>query len=295
MAVCAPSGPVAAERLSEGKSALEALGFVVHVPDGVYARELFMAGSIERRAAELHELFADPGIAGLFCARGGAGLLQIMGTLDLDRLLEQPKVLLGYSDITPLHVALNQRGLVTFHGPMVARDFAEPGLVDRESLLSALMGEGRPYRSAPGDLQSLRDGQAEGRLLGGCLSLLASQVGTPWALAPDDETLLFLEDWDEPPYRIDRMLWQLRTAGAFEHVRGIVLGELLGCETGQDAPYRLADVLRHSLRGLDVPIALGLKSGHVSSGNVTLPLGVRARLTCAPGAASFAVLEESVR
>lgn len=295
MAVCAPSGPVAPERLAEGIAALEALGFVVHVPEGVYARELFMAGSVERRAAELHELFADPGIAGLFCARGGAGLLQIMEALDFERLLAQPKVLLGYSDVTPLHAALNRRGLVTFHGPMVARDFAEPGLVDRASLLSAVMGEGRPYRSAPGDLQSLRDGQAEGRLLGGCLSLLASQAGTPFSLAPQDETLLFLEDWDEPPYRLDRMLWQLRAAGVFERVRGVVLGEMLGCETGPEAPYRLADVLRHSLRGLDLPIALGLKSGHVSSGNLTLPLGVQARLECAEGAASFAVLEEAVR
>jgi len=293
--VCAPCGPVAAERLAEGVSALEALGFVVQVPDGVYARELFMAGSIERRTQELHELFEDPGIAGVLCARGGAGLLQLMDALDLGRLLAHPKVLLGYSDITPLHVALNQRGLVTFHGPMVARDFAEAGLVDRASLMSAVMGEGRPYQSAAGELQPLRSGQAEGVLLGGCLSLLAALVGTPWALRPGEDALLFLEDWDEPPYRIDRLLWQLRASGTFERVRGVVLGEFLGCETAPQAQYRLVEVLRHSLRGLELPIALGLKSGHVSSGNITLPLGVRARLACDDTTASFALLEESVR
>jgi muramoyltetrapeptide carboxypeptidase len=294
VAVCAPSSVVDAERLAEGLRALEALGLQPYVPAGAYARELFMAGPAAQRAADLHAAFEDDSVAGVVCARGGAGLLQLLPQLDLERLLAHPKVLLGYSDVTPLHAALNARGLVTFHGPMVASDFAEAGRVHRESLLAAVMGEGQRYASAPGELSPLHAGIGEGVLLGGCLSLLSAQAGTPWALRPWADTLLFIEDVNERPYRVDRMLWQLRASGAFEHVRGIVLGEMAGCEAGADVAYRLADVVRGALAGLDVPVALGLRSGHVSRGNVTLPFGVRARLACEGQRAEFAVLEDSV-
>jgi muramoyltetrapeptide carboxypeptidase len=281
--------------LAEGLRALEALGLQAHVPEGVYARELFMAGPVSQRVADLHAAFEDDGIAGVFCARGGAGLLQLLPQLDIDRLMAHPKVFLGYSDVTPLHTALNARGLVTFHGPMVTSDFAEAGMVQRESLLAALMGEGQRYASGVGDLSSLHAGVAEGVLLGGCLSLLSAQAGTPWALRPRTDTVLFIEDVNERPYRVDRMLWQLRASGAFEHVRGIVFGEMLGCEAGADVSYRLADILRGALAGLDLPIAFGLRSGHVSAGNVTLPFGVRARLVCHDDErAEFAVLEDAV-
>lgn len=292
--VCAPSGVVEAEPLARGVAALEALGLRVRVPDGLAgARDLFMAGSVARRLDELYALYDDPDVTAIVCARGGAGVLQLLPHLDVRRLLARPKILVGYSDVTPLHVRLNQHGQVTFHGPMVARDFAE-GLAERDSFRAAVMGEGAPLTLAGEPLAALRAGVGEGVLLGGCLSLLAALCGTPWALCPSADTLLFLEDWDEPPYRIERLLWQLRRAGLFERVRGVVFGELRGCFPGVDVPYRLEDVLQRALEGLDVPVAVGLPSGHTTRPNVTLPFGVRARLECGAGGTRFEVLEPAV-
>jgi muramoyltetrapeptide carboxypeptidase len=277
--VCAPSGAVDTARLHAGVAALEDLGLRVRVPEGLAeARDLFMAGSVARRVAELHALLDDPEVAGIVCARGGAGALQLLGTLELDTRAARPKAFIGYSDITPLHLALQQRGWVTFHGPMLARDFAE-GLADVDSFRAAVM-DGAPQAFTGEPLRTLRPGAAEGVLRGGCLTLLASLLGTPWAPRFPPGTLLFLEDWDEAPYRLERLLWQLRAGGLFMGVTGVVFGEMQGCFTGPGVPYDLDAVLRRALEGLRVPIALGLSSGHTTRPNLTLPLGVAARLTC---------------
>lgn len=291
--MCAPAGPVAEDRLAKGVGELRALGFEVRVPDGIVERAGFTAGSVERRLAELQSLFADDAVAGIVCARGGAGAGWLLRRLDLDLLRSHPKVFVGYSDITLLHLVLNGQGLVTFHGPMVAWELAS-GSYHRESFLWALTGDGTPYASEPDDLVPLRPGTAEGRLRGGCLSLLAAAAGTPWALRPDDEgTILFLEDVDERPYRIDRMLLQLRESGALAGVRGIVLGDMKGCSPRLNDGYTLEEVLLSALEGLEIPIALGLSSGHATGPNVTLPLGARARLVCAEEA-RFEMLEAAV-
>jgi len=143
-------------------------------------------------------------------------------------------------------------------------------------------------------MMALAEGTAEGVLRGGCLSLLAAAAGTPWALRSLDETILFVEDVDEKPYRIDRLLRQLRASGALQGVTGVVFGDMKGCAPGFDEDYALEDVLLEALAGLDVPIALGLSSGHTTLPNVTLPLGVRARPECGNGEARFAVLEAPV-
>jgi muramoyltetrapeptide carboxypeptidase len=140
----------------------------------------------------------------------------------------------------------------------------------------------------------LRAGLGEGRLLGGCLSLLAGVAGTPWALQPEDDTILFVEDLDERPYRIDRMLLQLRASGALARVRGVVLGDMKGCAPHVSESYSLEEVVLQALDGLAIPVAMGLSSGHTSSPNVTLPLGVRARLTCDVHEARLEVLEPAV-
>jgi len=175
---------------------------------------------------------------------------------------------------------------------MLSADFADGG-EHRDSFLGTLTGQGG-YRSEPDDVLPLAPGSAEGRLLGGCVSILAAAAGTPWALRPDPEgTLLFLEDLDERPYRISRMLLQLRDSGALENVRGIVFGDMKGCHAPRDARHTLEEVLLEALGPLKVPIAIGLSSGHTSSPNVTLPLGVRARLSCGEEA-RFEVLEPGV-
>jgi len=176
---------------------------------------------------------------------------------------------------------------------MVATDLSE-GRYDEASLRAALFqGESR-YATAPDDILPIRAGAGEGRLQGGTISILAAGAGTPYALRPDPEgSILFLEDVDERPYRIDRALMQLRASGAFAGVRGIVFGDMQDCNPNHGADHTLVDVLLDALAGLDVPIAIGLSSGHTRNPNVTLPFGVRARLTCAEEA-RFEILEAAV-
>lgn len=294
LGICAPAGAVDRDGLQRGVARLEQMGFRVRVGESVGGRRLFTAGTVDRRLADLHALFADDEVAGVLCARGGAGAGWLLPRLDGALLRDHYKPLVGYSDVTFLHLVFNQLERVTFHGPMVARELAQ-GALDEASWEAALQGAGTPYASQPGDLLALRDGRAEGRLLGGCLSILAAAAGTPWALRPDREgTVLFLEDVDEKPHKVDRMLLQLRSSGAFEGVRGVVFGDMKGCNPPASADFTLEDVIRESLSGLDIPIALGLSSGHVNGPNVTLPLGVQARLVCNGEDARFEVLEPSV-
>jgi muramoyltetrapeptide carboxypeptidase len=291
--LAAPAGSVDERQLRRGAAELESMGFAVSIPAGLFERRGFTAGSLERRLDELHRLYADEGVSAIWCARGGAGAGRLLWRLDENIVRSHPKPLVGYSDITYLHLYLARLGMVALHGPMAAREMAH-ATYDRPSLWHALTGEGAPYVSAEDDLEPLRRGTGEGVLRGGCLSILAAAAGTPWALAPDGEdTILFLEDVDERPYRIDRMLLQLRESGALAGVRGVVFGDMKGCAPRLDESYRLEDVLLESLDGLDVPVALGLSSGHTSSPAVTLPLGVRARLVCGERA-SFEVLEPAV-
>jgi len=294
--VAAPAGPVDEERLRRGVAELERLGFTVRVAEGVLERRGFTAGSVENRLRQLHELFADPAVRAIVCARGGAGAIQLLPALDRDLLDENPKPLVGYSDVTLLHLEMERLGITSLHGPMAARELADGETAyDRASLWHALTGEGEPYASGPDDLVALAPGTGEGVLRGGCLSLLAAAAGTAWALRTTDEpTLLFVEDVDEKPYRLDRMLRQLRASGALQGVTGVVFGEMKGCAPGLDEDYRLEEVLLEALEGFDVPVASGLSSGHTSRPNVTLPFGVRARLECVGGGASFAALEAPV-
>jgi muramoyltetrapeptide carboxypeptidase len=196
--ICAPAGPVDMDRLARGVAELESLGFRVRVPDGIGERVRFTAGTIDRRVTELHGLLSDDDIAAVVCARGGSGSTALLGRLDAGLVADHPKVFVGYSDATALHLWFGAAGLVTFHGPMAARELSD-GDYDRDSFWRAVTGEGAPYASQEDDLVALRSGSARGRLGGGCLSLLASAAGTPWALADAHEPrILFLEDVDEP-------------------------------------------------------------------------------------------------
>jgi muramoyltetrapeptide carboxypeptidase len=291
--VCAPAGAVDLERLDRGMQTLRTLGFDVVVGESVRARSRFTAGTIEERVRDLQTLWSDDSVAGIVCARGGAGAGWVAARVDAPAMAARPKVLMGYSDITFLHSLLNSHGLVTFHGPMVATDLSE-GRYDEVSLRAALFDGGRTYATAPDDILPIRPGRGEGRLQGGCISILAAGAGTPYALRPDPEgAILFLEDIDEKPFRIDRALMQLRASGAFDTARGIVFGDMQGCNPPHGAEYTLQDVILEALKGIDVPIAIGLSSGHTRNPNVTLPFGVRARLTCAEES-RFEVLEASV-
>jgi len=294
--IAAPAGPVSEERLARGVAELETLGFVVKVGEGVLARRGFTAGSAEARLAQLHALFADPTVRAIVCARGGAGTAHLLSELDRGLVSADPKLVVGYSDVTALHLVLGRLGITSLHGPMVAWELADGApAYDRASLWHGLTGEGSPWTSAAGEIIPLRPGSAAGVLRGGCLSLLAASVGTPWALETSEPTILFVEDVDERPYRVDRMLRQLRLAGALAGVRGIVLGEMRGCAAGAGDGYTLEQIVLEALEGLDVPVASGLASGHATRANVTLPFGVRARLDCDGREARFAMEEAAVQ
>ncbi len=290
--VCAPAGPVDAERFERGLSVLEGLGFRVRVGSGTRGRHLFFAGTGEERLRDLAGLLEDDDVAAVFCARGGAGCGWLLPALE--RLPMAIKPIVGYSDVTFLHLWRAHQRMTSVYGPMVTWELGDDRF-HRESLLWALTGEGAPTVAAGGEeIWGVREGEAEGRLVGGCLSILAAATGTPWALRTEgEEVILFVEDVDEPPFRIDRMLMQLRLSGALAGVRGVVLGDMKGCAAPHDAGYSLEDAVLHALDGLDVPVAMGLSSGHTASPMVSLPLGARARLSCA-AEARLEMLEPAV-
>ncbi len=272
--MAALSGPVDRERLERGVAALEQLGFEVVAADNLDARHGPFAGSDGERLAAFHRLTADPSIRAVFFARGGHGVLRLLPRLEWRALAAQPRAYVGYSDLTPFLLQVVDRlGWVSFHGPMVAVELAE-GLVpaERRSLLGALAGE--LPATVPVELLVGRSG-AQGPLRGGCLSLLAATAGTPFAPRLEG-SLLFWEDVAEPLYRVDRMLQQLRLAGAFEGLRGMVVGRLERApeaEPGLD----LAAVLGELAAAGGWPVATGCRAGHCRP-NHTLPLGAEARL-----------------
>jgi muramoyltetrapeptide carboxypeptidase len=275
--VAALSGPIDPQRLEWGLAALSDLGFEPVPADNLSSRHGLFAGTDAERLAAFHKLAADPDLTAIFFARGGHGLLRVLPGIDWDLLACHPRAYVGYSDLTPFLLEVVRRlKTVAFHGPMVAADFAR-GLSPEEmsSLLGALSGDYPRSLPLTGGRAGRPPGIARGPLLGGCLSLLTATLGTPWA--PDFEgAIAFWEEINEPPYRIDRMLTQLRLAGQLDGVRGMVLGHL----TGTNLTPR--ELLEQALPDFTAPLGWGLPSGHISP-NWTLPLGLTAELD--PGAA----------
>jgi muramoyltetrapeptide carboxypeptidase len=225
--------------------------------------------------------FADPAIGGILCTRGGWGSAELLPLLDAAVVRANPKIFVGYSDHTSLHVWLaREAGLVSFYGPMVAADFARADGFDEFSWGSALGGDLAWSVGAGDGLRVLRAGVAEGNLAGGCLSIFAEALGTPYAplaAGADAPRVLFLEDIGTKPYQWDRMLLHLRYAGMLEYVSGIVFGDMLQC-VGAGEQALLEGAILHALRDFAGPIAIGLRSGHVDAPNITVPLGVSVRL-----------------
>jgi muramoyltetrapeptide carboxypeptidase len=277
--IIAPAGSVNAESLLKGSNELQALGFQVICSDSALSQHYYFAGSHDERAAELLRMFEDPRIDAIFCARGGYGCHHLISRLDASRIKVNPKIFVGYSDVTVLLQFLeNSCHMICFHGPMVARELAlgEPFYV-RENLLECLTRIDPGQRITSSGLETLRPGLARGYLTGGCLSLLTATLGTPYEIQTTGK-ILFLEDVNAKPYQVDRMLMHLKLAGKLENVQGIVFGEMLRCATGPEQNYSLQEIILDILRDFDFPILYGLPSGHTSTGALTLPFGVMALL-----------------
>ncbi len=266
------------ERVERGIEALRAIGYAPKASEHILTRgPLYFAGTPEMRLRDLHHAFADDDVRAIFSTRGGYGSNYLLDALDLDLIAESAKPLIGYSDLTAVHLwLLDQIGLPAFHGPMLSADFAREDGVHLPSLQAALKGQTYSVGAAEG-LRTLHPGRARGTLYGGCLSILVALLGTPYEPQTEGK-LLFIEDVSTKPYQIDRMLWQLQEAGKLDKVRGIVFGEMLDCVSPGAQPELLEEVILRVLEDFQGPIAIGLRSGHVSRSNVTLTLGVEAEL-----------------
>jgi len=276
--IVAPASNISGALLAKGCDALRELGYVPIYLDSILDQDLYFAGTVERRARELEEMFARAEVKAILCARGGYGTNYLLNRLDPGKIVAHPKIFVGYSDVTTLETCFtDSAGFVTFHGPMVTKDFAISDGVDLPSWQAAMEGLSTWEITSDSDsgMEGLLDGEAEGTLYGGCLTLLVASLGTPHEIRTDG-TILFMEDVNAKPYQVDRMLMQLQLAGKLRDVKGIIFGEMLDCVQAANQGYTLQEVVLRILRDLGVPIAYGLRSGHVTRKNITLPIGVRA-------------------
>jgi muramoyltetrapeptide carboxypeptidase len=277
--VISASGPASPDLLSQGILFLKELGFRVKTGRHLYEKSGYLAGTDEQRFEDLNAVLGDPEVRAVFFARGGYGVMRLLDRLDRDSIIQDPKMLVGMSDITALQLSLSTRvNLLTFSGPMIAGQVGA-GLDDtsKEWLVRALTEplDGRNLWPPDSSIRVLRKGSAQGRLIGGCLSLVVALMGTPHA--PDlANSILFIEDINEPPYRIDRMLTQLSLAGALEKVEAFLLGHFLGPD-GEDLGQEADKILLELTADRPVPIISGFPHGHVLP-NLTIPHGAPVRL-----------------
>ena len=294
MRVISPASPAEREALGRGIAELERLGYCVRTgaamqPDG------YFAGSALRRKAELESALTDPDAAAVICARGGYGTAALLEQISLPRGLRR-KLVVGYSDVTMLQAYLWSRlRWSSLHGPMVAAGF-DRGAGNRcgydlKSFLHATVGKSDSWSIAL-DAEALSRGEASGLLLGGCISLVETTLGTPWEFETRG-AILFLEDRGVKPYQLDRMLLHLQQAGKFRGVRGIVLGDFPECEPPMEGSPSVRDVCRRILMPLGVPVVFGAAIGHTPRPMLTVPFGVRARLRAA-GEGWLEILEPAV-
>lgn len=278
-----PASAAKPELVERGIAHLREAGYEpVLMPHALDRGPLYYAGTAAERVADLHAAFAEDAIHGIICTRGGWGSAELLPLLDLELIRTHPKPFIGYSDHTSLQSWLwNECRMQSFYAPMVAADWAHEDGVDEGSWRGALLPDAESrYELGRGDgLCVLRRGTAGGRILGGCLAILEAALGTPWALRIDEPCLLFLEDIFVKPYQWDRMLQHLRFAGVLESVQGIVFGDM-SANVGAGDMDHLREACLHALAWFEGPIAMGLRCGHVTSGNRSLVLGAYGMLQC---------------
>jgi muramoyltetrapeptide carboxypeptidase len=290
--VVAPASPFRREEFEAGLAELRRLGFEPVYDASVFDRDAYVAGSAETRAAAIRAALDDPSVGALMAVRGGYGSVQVLPLLDPRAIREARKPIVGYSDLTSLLTFVTCTcGLAAFHGPTVAGRLGRGETAyDVSSLVGALTC-GQPLgEQAPPGLEALKPGEAAGPLYGGNLTQLAASLGTPFAFDPPEGCVLFLEDVNERPYRLDRLWTQLRLAGVIGRAAAIVFGDFPGCDEPGDL-LRARDTLAALVRPLGGPVLFGFPSGHTPGAARTLPLGIRARVVA--GARPAVVIEEA--
>ncbi len=282
------------DRLLLVQRTIEYFGLKAKMGRFVGKRAGYLGGSVEERLEDLHDMFRHPEVRAVFAVRGGYGSPQLLDRIDYNLIRSNPKIFLGYSDITALHLAMHKMtGMVTFHGPVALSQFT--GYTQehfRKALfqtgpLGALTNPKESNRLRPDHLlRTIRPGKARGRLIGGNLTLISTTMGTPYEIDTRGK-ILFLEDVGEYPYSIDRMLTQLRLAGKLEAAAGIIIGECADCPPRDGKPsfessFSLGEVLDRILGSLRIPVISGMTIGHTAD-QLTLPLGVMATLDADAG------------
>ena len=273
--IIAPASQVKKEQLDEACASLQRLGFKTTYFDSIFDSELYFAGNAIRRAWEVHKMFKRSDIDGIVCARGGYGTNHLLPRIDLDVVRAHPKFFMGYSDVTSLLTYFcDHADLVTFHGPMAVSDreqFAR-GTFIQDVTTGFEFSAKQPQ---------VVEGGATGILYGGCLSMLVASLGTPYEIETQG-TVLFIEDIAAKPYQIDRMLMQLKLGGKLAGVSGICFGEMVDCVQPGGQDYTLLQSIRSVVSDLQIPVGIGMRSGHVSLGaapNLCLPWGVSVELS----------------
>jgi muramoyltetrapeptide carboxypeptidase len=269
--VVAPASHFDRDKYEKGLQIIKSLGYQIKEPQGVFDKKRYLAGEDDHRARLLHELFADADTKAIFCIRGGFGCMRMLPHLDFDEISSTPKILLGFSDISALLVALYQHcGLITFHGPSITTISETPDKILEDTWQLLTTGSCPTNHIAQG--YAIHGGKATGPLVGGNLTTLCHLVGTPYELFAEGR-LLFLEDLGEQPYRIDRMLSQMKMAGCFRGIKGLLLGAFTKCGDIEVIHEIVAEIFE----AYHIPILTGLQCGHIP-GNQTIPIGITATL-----------------
>lgn len=275
VAITAPSSPVPDEKLTVSIESIKYLGLEPVVMPSCHMHHGYLAGPDKQRAEDINTAFTSEDINGIFCLRGGYGTTRILPMIDFDMIRENPKIFIGYSDISSLHFNINQKSnLITFHGPMPTTDYRVHEGFTNDSLKTCLFAPEnlQAITNPPGEkIQVLRSGKASGKLVGGNLSLMAGTLGSPYEVDTKGK-ILFIEDVDEQPFRIDKMLTALSLAGKFSDCEGIILGTFERCTETEHPTLSLAEIFEEVVLPHDKPTILNLRAGHIYPQS-TLPMG----------------------
>ncbi len=269
--IAAPAGPFDKQAFYSGVRFLESKGFSIVIPHGIFEKKGYLAGSDYNRAKILNDLFSQNDIKAIFCARGGFGSVRILPMLDMEKIRDNPKIFMGFSDVSAiLHFIYSKLGIMTFHGPMIINLGYYDGIT-KQAMLDMLLSDDK-ITMEPLNPFVIKPGMAQGHITGGNLATLCHLLGTPFE--PDfTNHILFLEDCNEPAYKIDRMLMQMKLGGFFEKIKGVVLGSFTECGFLSDIFKIMKNIFYHK----NIPVMGGFDIGH-GKANMTIPLGAVARL-----------------
>ncbi|MEI6857971.1 LD-carboxypeptidase [Psychrilyobacter sp.] len=277
--IVAPANSGSKDKVLSSKKKLENLGYRVKFGKHIFDTWHSFAGTDKNRVSDINNFFKDPEIDAIMCLRGGYGSLRIVEDLDIEMIKKNPKIFIGYSDITTLHSALNQKaGLVTFHGPMATSNFFDIEKITVDSFRESVENTQPREIINTVKLRSITGGKACGIVVGGNLTTIMGDMGTPNELDFEGK-ILFIEEIREPTYKIDRALTQLLNSGKLDQLNGIILGDFNNCLPASEYDMPLMDLVEDRLKGLGIPIIYNFKSGHCKP-MVTLPLGIEIEIDC---------------